>query len=77
MIYLSSDHLDLLLPPLQVCVEDLDYKTPITYLAALLRQIYSVVPNIDVAMLQRAWIELEYHVYILREKKGRTCGKVG
>ena len=77
MIYLSSDHLDLLLPPLQVCVEDLDYKTPFTYLAALLRQIYSVVPNIDVAMLQRAWIELEYHVYILRENKGRTCGTVG
>ena len=51
-------------------VNDRLYEIPVPDLATLRRRIVAVVRTVDVAKLQRVWMELEYHLDILRETRG-------
>jgi hypothetical protein len=51
-------------------VKDRVYATPVPDIATLRTRIAAVLEEVDAAMLQRVWMELEYCLDVLRETKG-------
>jgi hypothetical protein len=51
-------------------VKDRVYATPAPDIATVRTRIAAVLEEVDAAMLQRVWMELEYRLDVLRATKG-------